>query len=88
MLGRSRRLIPVHHFRLIQRQRLPRPNWFVGAAEQPSIPRDPALVADIDRVKSALRKQVKAQVAQEHQPLPVPAEGQTTAGRRTHGTRS
>lgn len=56
MFGRSRRLVPAHHLNLIKIQRLPKPNWFVGAAEQSVVPRDPALVADIDRLKTELRQ--------------------------------
>lgn len=52
---RYRRYVPPHHRRLIGTHRLPKPNWFVGAAEQPSVPRDPELVNEIEDVKRRLR---------------------------------
>lgn len=52
---RYRQHVPPHHRKLIGTHRLPKPNWFVGAAEQPSVPRDPALVTEIEDVKRRLR---------------------------------
>lgn len=52
---RYRRSVPRHHRRLIAVHRLPKPNWFVGSAEQASVPRDPALVREIENAKQRLR---------------------------------
>ena len=54
MFGRYMRLVPAGHRGLIKRHGVRRPNWFVGAAEQPSVPRDPSLRTDIDAVKAEL----------------------------------
>jgi len=53
---RYRRLVPPAQRQLIADHRLPLPNWFVGAAEQPLVPRDPALVEEIEAVKARIRR--------------------------------
>jgi hypothetical protein len=70
MLGRYSALVPRHHRRLIRLHRLARPNWYVGAAEHPTLPRDPALVEEVERLKKRLRDHpggAVAVVAPEHQ---------------------
>jgi hypothetical protein len=62
VFGRFRRLVPEAHRDLIATHRLPKPNWFVGSAESAHISerelrrlrRDPAIRAEIDRVKAAI----------------------------------
>ncbi len=55
MFARYKRLVPRPQRELIAAQRLPKPNWFVGAAEQPLNPRDPALMQQIKAVKRRIR---------------------------------
>jgi hypothetical protein len=50
MFGRYRRLVPRRHRELIREHGLPKPNWFVGSAEQPFY-YDDDLRAEIERVK-------------------------------------
>ena len=54
MFGRYNKVVPPHQKDLIARYRLPRPNWYVGAAEQPASPVDPQLRREIDQIKSDL----------------------------------
>ena len=54
MFGRYKRLVPHTQRRLIADQRLPHPNWFVGAAEQPFLARDPELLAEVDAVEARI----------------------------------
>ena len=60
MSGRYERLVPKHYRLLIKRHRLPRPNWFVGAAERAPVVRDEELQAEIDKVKTRVRALVGA----------------------------
>lgn len=55
MFARYKRLVPRPQRELIAQQRLPKPNWFIGAAEQPLNPRDPALMQQIKEVKQRIR---------------------------------
>jgi hypothetical protein len=59
MLSRYKRLVPRSHRTLIYHQGLPRPDWFVGAAEQPLDPRDPALQAQIADVERRIEQRSK-----------------------------
>lgn len=46
--------VPEHHRSMIHRLRIRKPNWFVGSAEHPSVPLDPALIAEINGIKLRL----------------------------------
>ena len=54
-MSRYNRLVPAVHREMIRRHHHPKPNWFVGAAEQPAVPMDPELRREIDELKSELR---------------------------------
>ena len=51
---RYRRRVPQHHRDLIAASGAPKPNWYVGAAEQASVPRDPELVREVEALKANL----------------------------------
>lgn len=55
MFGRK---LPAAHCLLLGRMRLPRPNWYVGGAGH--APMDPALRAEVERVKAELRSPLGA----------------------------
>jgi hypothetical protein len=57
MFGRYNKVVPPHQKSLIRRHGLPRPNWYVGAAEQPSSLIDPQLRQEIDQIKNDLSGQ-------------------------------
>jgi hypothetical protein len=51
MFSRYKRLVPPSQREVITSRGLPHPDWFVGAAEQPLDPHDPAmtkLLRDVD----------------------------------------
>lgn len=80
MPGRYRRLVPRTYRDLITAYGLKRPNWFIGAAEQPFDPRDPALVGEIDRVVKRIEDRHGARSAGSQTTEPVrdpvrPGEG-------------
>ena len=89
MLSRYKRLVPRSHRVLIFHQGLPRPDWFIGAAEQPLDPRDPALQAQIAEVEARIDARVDdrsrrtgQQSARSPQPDPIsPARDQSRTPR-------
>lgn len=54
MFRRYSKVVPPHQKDLIRAHGFPRPNWYVGAAEQPTAPVDPQLRKEIDQIKSDL----------------------------------
>lgn len=66
MFSRYKKQVPAHHQQLIREHGIVKPNWYVGAAEQPAVPRDPEIVAEVRRVKEELHKYAR--------PRPLPAE--------------
>jgi hypothetical protein len=78
MFSRYKRLVPPAQREVIVSRGLPRPDWFVGAAEQPLDPRDPGLaklLRDVDeRLDSAAGGQgAAAQPGPAAAPAPTPA---------------
>lgn len=57
MFSRYNKVVPPHQKDLIRQHGLPRPNWYVGAAEQSSSPVDPQLRQEIDQIKNDLSGQ-------------------------------
>jgi hypothetical protein len=76
MFSRYKRLVPRAHRDLIASQGLAKPNWFVGAAEQPLDPRDSALEQQIAAVEKRIderhrREKAGGQSAVTPTPAPV-----------------
>lgn len=62
MSGRYKRHVPFHHQTTLSTHHVGRLNWFIGAAEQPAVPRDPQL-DEVTRVREELEKFAKPRPA-------------------------
>jgi hypothetical protein len=71
MFGRYSKVVPPHQKDLIRAHGFPRPNWYVGAAEQPTAPVDPQLRKEIDQIKSDLSG---GQTPDERRDRPAPVD--------------
>ena len=60
MASRYARKVPLRYRVLRRVQRLMRPNWWIGAAERPSVTVDENLARQIDAAKQRVRDHVQA----------------------------